>query len=87
MDEEEIAAKALGDILTSTLWHAYETAPVPRTWLFCWERDGLQWLLRFRERRPGGSTGNLWISTFLDLNREAILDPDGAMNFNLRDAA
>jgi len=83
-DEEQIAALALADILTSAMFLAYEGKP-SRTWLYCWERDGLSWLLRFRERRPD-ARANAWMYAFLDLNRDAILRPDGTMDFNLRRA-
>ncbi len=86
MSEEFKAAHALGGILTSTLMHAYEEKLGPRTFLYCWERDGLQWLLRFVDRHPDRSVGNDWMHSFLALNRDAINDPDGRMDFNLRAA-
>lgn len=85
-DEEHRAADALGGILTSTMMHAYEERLGPRTFLYVWERDGLQWLLRYQDRHPDGSVGNDWMRAFLDLNRDAINDPDGRMDFNLRAA-
>ncbi len=85
-DEECKAAHALGEILTSTMLRAYEEKPERRTFLYCWERDGLQWLLRFEGRHPDRSVGNDWMRAFLALNRDAINDPDGRMDFNLRAA-
>jgi len=87
MDDEECkAAHALGGILTSTMMHAYEEKLGPRTFLYIWEREGLQWLLRFEGRSPDKSIGNDWMRAFLALNRDAINDPDGRMDFNLRSA-
>lgn len=80
-DEEKAAAKALSDILESCLFRAHDER---RTWLYCWERDGLQWLLRYRRRRPDGATGTWWMRDFLDLNEDAINSEDGRMDFNLR---
>lgn len=86
-DEEQLAALALSGILTSAMLRASEEKPEPRTWLFGWERDGLSWLVRFRERRPeGGRMDSDWMPNFLNLNRTAILDPNGRMDFNLRAA-
>lgn len=87
IDEDESAARVLGDILTSVMLdaHGHEVRE-PRTWLYSWERDGLQWLLRFCERNPNGSIGNDWIRSFLALNREAILQEGGRMDFNLKAA-
>lgn len=82
-DEEQLAANALGEILASVMMHAYGERMGPRLWLYCWERDGLTWLIRFKERRPDW-TMNLWTSNFIDLNREAILDENGRMDFNLK---
>lgn len=84
MDEEHKAAHAMGNILTSSMMRAYEGDPTPRTWLYLWERDGLQWLVRFRERHPRASVGNDWMSTFLALNRDAIMSEDERMDFNLK---
>jgi hypothetical protein len=83
--EEQIAARVLGDLLTSAMTAA-AGGPMARQWLYGWERDGLAWLLRFKERRPDGHMSSAWIAAFLDLNRAAILDPHGKMNFNLRAA-
>lgn len=85
-DEEQIAARTLGDLLTSAMMRAYEETPEPRRWLYCWERDALQWLIRFKQRRPDARMSSDWIATFIDLNREAIESPSGAMDFNLRAA-
>lgn len=84
--EEQLAAKALGEILTSTMLaaHGYGVTNT-RTFLYIWEREGLQWLIRYKERYPERSVGNDWMKHFLELNREAILDDNGRMNFNLRD--
>lgn len=85
-DEEHRAAKALSGVLTSVMLH--QAAPdgiMPRTWLYGWERDGLQWLIRFQTRRPWDALDNGWMPKFLELNRKAILDGD-EMNFNLRAA-
>lgn len=84
MNEDRLAAHALGGILTSTLFHAYEEPMGPRRFLYVWERDGLRWLLRFRRRDPDGSVGNDWMATFLALNEAAIEDDHGLMDFNLR---
>jgi len=78
--EEHTAAKSMGDILTSTMQRAYEEK---RNFLYGWERDGLQWLIRYQDRNPKNSVGNLWMAHFLELNKEAILS-DGIMDFNLR---
>lgn len=85
-DEEQIAALALSGVLTSVMLHAAEARPEQRKWLYSWERDGLQWLIRFRDRRPSGFMDSAWMPNFLDLNREAIMSVDGRMNFNLRAA-
>ncbi len=85
-DEEQLAALALGGILTSALMRAAPDGSDARTWLYSWERDGLQWLIRFRERRPNGRMDSQWTASFLNLNRDAILSPDGKMDFNLRAA-
>lgn len=82
-DEEQLAALALGGILTSAMMRAYEE---PRTWLFSWERDGLRWLIRFCDRRPDGIMDSEWTRSFLALNRAAILSDDGRIDFNLRAA-
>ena len=79
-DEESIAAMALCDILASVLMRAYETQ---RNYLYCWERDGLRWLIRFRDRRPDVNL-NDWTGTFLRLNRKMILSDAGTIDFNLR---
>lgn len=79
-DEEILAAHALGKILTSAMMRACDEK---RTWLFCWERDGLRWLIRYRGRRKDGSVGNLWMHDFLELNQEAIVS-EGRMDFNLK---
>lgn len=82
-DEEQLAALALSAVLTSAMLHAAEEH---RRFLYCWERDGLQWLIRFRERRPDGVMDSNWMPRFLDLNHGAIMSEDGAMDFNLRAA-
>lgn len=84
-DEEQIAARALGDLLTSAMTAAYNEKP-SRVWLYGWEREALQWLLRFKERRPDGHMSSAWTHDFIELNRDAILRPDGKMDFNLRRA-
>lgn len=83
--EDNLAAKALGDILTSVMFRAYEEPLGPRTFLYCWERDGLRWLIRYCDGRwQDGQLLNAWIVNFIELNREAILSEDGRMDFNLR---
>ena len=82
-NEEQLAASALADMLASVMLRAYEEHMGPRTQLYCWERDGLQWLIRFTERREKW-TMNAWTASFLELNREAILAKDGPMDFNLK---
>lgn len=79
-DEEDLAASALADILVSVMHHAYGET---RRFLYCWERDGLRWLLRYHERRPTGAI-NSWIVTFMALNYKVILDDSGDLDFNLR---
>ncbi|MCV9964024.1 hypothetical protein OIU34_19270 [Pararhizobium sp. BT-229] len=83
-DEEKIAAAALGETLTSVMLPAYDERRPRRDFLYVWERQGLRWLVRFKNRHPGGSVGNDWMSDFIELNREAILSDDGRMDFNLR---
>jgi hypothetical protein len=85
MDEEQLAALALGGVLTSAMMSAAE-GPSPRAWLYVWERDGLRWLIRFIDRRPDGRMDSEWTRSFLELNREAILSEGGKMDFNLRAA-
>lgn len=84
MNEEQLAADAIGEILTSTLLQAVRE---DRRFLYAWERDGLQWLIRFKVRNPNASYANAWIAHFLWLNKDAILAPAGSMpiNYNLRD--
>jgi hypothetical protein len=82
MDEDQRAAHALSDMLATLLLKACDDK---RNWLYCWERDGLQWLIRFMDRRSEG-IGNAWTFAFIDLNRDAILDTYGVMDFNLRAA-
>jgi hypothetical protein len=84
-DEEQLAAYALSGILTSAMMDASEGS-AKRNWLFIWERNGLQWLLRFLDRRPDGRMDSDWMRPFLDLNRDAILSSEGQMDFNLRAA-
>ncbi|MCW2309712.1 hypothetical protein [Rhodobium gokarnense] len=79
--EEQKAAKILGEMLTSSMLAAYEKG---RLQPYAWERQGLQWLLRFRERNPGVSVGNDWIRDFIDLNAKVIQIDDAKMNFDLR---
>lgn len=81
MNEEELAARALGELLTTALLNGYNDN---KTWLYSWERDGLTWLVRFKDRNPNKSYSNAWIAHFIHLNRDAILT-DKRMNFNLRD--
>jgi hypothetical protein len=80
-DEDALAAYALGEILTSALMRAYNEN---RSWLYCWERDGLQWLVRYQGRKCSGSVGNLWMHDFIQLNHDAILSENGKMDFNLK---
>jgi len=82
-DEDQAAALALSNILTSAMFRAHEVDK--RTFLFSWERDGYRWLIRFGERRPDGIMCS-WSAAFLRLNRDAILDENGRMDFNLRAA-
>lgn len=83
-EEETAAARAIGGLITSTMLRAHEERPQPRTFLYVWEREALCWLLRYRDRHPRGPVGNDWVATFLALNRDAILDENGRMDFNLR---
>jgi hypothetical protein len=87
-DEERAAAMVISDMLATALLAAALHEKPPRTFLYCWERDGLRWLIRFKERRPEESRGSAWTGDFIDLNRDAILSDDGGvrMNFNLRAA-
>lgn len=80
MNEEAQAASILAELLVSALMRAHTER---RTWLYIWERDGLRWLIRYRDRRPKG-VFNDWVGTFIKLNREAILSEDAPMDFNLR---
>lgn len=82
-DEDQSAAAVLSEILTSAMQRAHDVDK--RTWLYGWERDGYRWLIRFWDRRPSGSMC-AWSGAFLRLNRDAILSPDGRMDFNLRAA-
>lgn len=82
-DEDQLAALALSGVLTSAMLRASEEG---RRFLYCWERDGLQWLVRFRDRRPDGVMDSNWMPRFLALNREAIMAADDTMDFNLRAA-
>ena len=84
VSEEHKAADALGNILTSVMERAYATTPQSCTSLYSWEREGLAWLIRFKDRNPHGLIGNDWIAAFVSLNHDAIMSPDGKMNFNLR---
>lgn len=85
-DEEMAAAEAIGGLITSAMMHAYEEK-FQRTFFYIWERDALRWLIRYRERNPGGSVGNDWVSTFMDLNRESILSEGGKIDFDLKSFA
>jgi hypothetical protein len=82
VDEDQEAAQALSDLLTSAMMRAHEIEK--RDWLYGWERRGYKWLLRFRERRPDGVMC-AWSSAFLDLNHDVVLD-HGKLDFNLRAA-
>jgi hypothetical protein len=82
-DEEQLAAMALSNMLTSAMMRAYDIEH--RSWLYLWERDGYRWLLRFRERRPDGVMC-AWSSRFIDLNRDVILADGGNVDWNLRAA-
>lgn len=84
-DEEQLAAYALSGVLTSAMLNAVNEQ-MPRVSLYCWERDGLRWLIRFLDRRPDGRMDSAWMRPFLELNRDAILAEEGTMNFNLRAA-
>lgn len=89
-DEEQQAAKILSDMLAIEMIRAYKHDQPewarPRRWLYCWEREGLSWLIRFMDQRPGPFGGSAWTAAFIELNRDAILDPGGLMDFNLRAA-
>lgn len=83
--EEHVVAKALGEILTSTMLRAYEEPNGGRRFLYIWEREGLRWLLRYSMRHPDcANVGNAWMSTFLKLNERSINTDAGLMDFNLR---
>lgn len=83
-DEDQLAATALGDALTSAMFRAYEIDN--RKQLFSWERDGYRWLIRFKKRRPDGVIC-AWSSSFMQLNHDAIMGDSGEpMDFNLRAA-
>lgn len=82
-DEEQLAAAALGDILTSAMMRAHEVDK--RDWLYVWERDGYRWLLRFKDRRPDGVMC-AWSASFMTLNRDVILGDARPIDFNLRAA-
>lgn len=81
-DEEQKAASALGGLITSAMIRAIDE----KRDIYIWERKALQWLIRFRDRRPHGHMGNDLVKSFLEPNREVILSPDGRMDFNLRAA-
>ncbi|MBO6755507.1 MAG: hypothetical protein JJ902_04220 [Roseibium sp.] len=85
-DEEQEAAFALSDLLSSAMFQAYNNGENARTYLYGWERRGFRWLFRFKERCPDGMLGNAWTADFMNLNRDAILSEDGRMDFNLRTA-
>lgn len=83
-DEEQLAAQALSDCLTSAMMRAHDVEH--RAWLYGWELRGFRWLLRFKDRRPDGVMC-AWASSFADLNRDALLsEKTNTMNFNLRAA-
>lgn len=84
MGEEADAAESLGEILTSSMFRACNEPLGGRKWLYIWERRGLRWLIRYRDRTNGGSVGNDWIAHFIELNREAILSDHEHMDFNLK---
>lgn len=89
VDEEQLAAFALSAVLTTEMLRAAngeDNGGRRRASLYCWERDGLRWLIRFQDRRPSGRMDSAWMPAFLELNREAILSDGGAMDFNLRAA-
>lgn len=81
-DEEQLAALAMSDILTSAMFHAYDAG---RRTLYVWERAGYAWLIRFKDRRPDGLMCG-WSSEFMKLNRAAILGDGSGLDFNLRAA-
>ena len=81
-DEDQLAASALSNILTSAMFRAYDGN---RKYLYVWERDGYSWLLRFKERKPD-SILCAWSTSFMYLNRDAILAAGGPLDFNLRAA-
>ncbi len=80
ISEDRLAAKAMAAMLSSVLLKAYDE---PRRFLYIWEREALQWLIRFRERDPTAGFDD-WTGTFMRLNHDAIMDPDGKMDFNLK---
>jgi hypothetical protein len=82
--EDDLAAEALADILTSVMLRAYEEPMGPRTFLYVWERAGLRWLIRYCDDRWHAGSLNDWLVTFITLNRDPILAEDGRMDFNLR---
>ena len=83
-NEDDLAAYAISDMLPSPLLRDAYQEP-RRTFLYCWERDGLNWLIRYKER--GGKTPlNAWTMAFIDLNRELIVSGIGRIDWNLRDA-
>lgn len=82
-DEEQLAAHAMSNILTSAMMRAHDTG---RAWLYSWELDGFRWLIRFHDRRPDGLMC-AWAHSFMTLNREALLGgTTNVMDFNLRAA-
>lgn len=82
MDEDKEAASALADLLTSAMTRAIDER---RDFLYGWERRGLQWLIRFRERDKEHPIC-AWCSSFMRLNRDVIMAEGGRLDFNLRAA-
>lgn len=83
MDEERRACEALSDLLATALLRAHDNG---RFTLFCWERAGLAWIIRLMDRRADGYYGSAWTFGFIETNREAILNPSLAIDWNLRAA-
>lgn len=83
-DEEQLAAHAMSNILTSAMFRAHDVDK--RAWLYSWELDGFRWLIRFHDRRPDGLMC-AWAHSFMTLNREALLGgTTNVMDWNLRAA-
>ena len=80
--EEYEAASVISELLCSRLQMVTDGFD-NRDWLYSWERRALKWLLRYCERKnPKGL--NAWTYDFMMLNKDAIHDPDGVMDYNLK---